>query len=96
MFLVEPVKLRIRDNEYLIQCDEDQDTAQRIAEYVNKRLMELEREADEGLSEKKAALLAALSIASDYFLLLKRQEEILGKIKQRTEALIKSIDAATG
>jgi cell division protein ZapA (FtsZ GTPase activity inhibitor) len=94
MFLMEPVKLRIRDNEYLIQCDEDHDKAHRIAEYVNKRLMEVEQEA-EGLSEKKAALLAALTIASDYFVLLKKQEEILGKIQQRTEALIKSIDAAT-
>ena len=54
----------------------------------------MEQEAT-GLSEKKAALLAALNIASDYFALLKRQEEILGKIQQRAQALINSIDAAT-
>jgi cell division protein ZapA (FtsZ GTPase activity inhibitor) len=94
MFLVEPVRVRIRDSEYLIQCDEDEDKAHRIVDYVNKRLMELEQEAT-GLSEKKAALLAALSIAGDYFTLLRRQEEFLGKIQQRTQTLIKSIDAAT-
>ena len=91
---MEPVRVRIRDSEYLIQCDEDEDKAHRIAEYVNKRLMEVEQEAT-GLSEKKAALLAALNIASEYFTLLRRQEEVLGRIEQRTQALIKSIDAAT-
>ena len=92
---MEPVRVRIRDSEYLIQCDEDEEKAHRIAEYVNKRLMEVEQEAT-GLSEKKAALLAALNIASEYFTLLRKQEEVLGRIQQRTQALIKSIDAATG
>jgi hypothetical protein len=54
----------------------------------------VEQEAT-GLSEKKAALLAALSIASDYFALLRKQEELLGKIQRRTQAMIESIDTAT-
>ncbi len=91
---MEPVRVRIRDNEYLIQCDEDQEKAHRIADYVNKRLLDVEQETT-GLSEKKATLLAALQIASDYFVLLKRQEEILGKIEERTQALIESIEEAT-
>ncbi len=90
---MEPVKVKIRNQEYLVRCEENEQKAHRIAEYVNEKLKEVEQDAN-GLSEKKAAILAALNIANDYFELLKERDEILGKIGQRTRALIKSIDTA--
>jgi len=63
---MEPVKVRIRNAEYLVQGEDNEQQVQRIADYVNDKLKEIEQSA-EGLSEKRTAILAALDIAGDYF-----------------------------
>ena len=93
--MVQPVKVRILDREYLITSEEDQEQVQRIAEYVNEKLREV-RDNTEGLSEKKTAILAALNIASEYFNLLKERDDLLARLRQRTELLIHNIDSVMG
>jgi cell division protein ZapA len=93
--LAQPVKVRILDREYLVTSEEDQEQVQRIAEYVNEKLGEV-RDSTEGLSEKKTAILAALNIASEYFQLLKEQDDRLARLRQRTELLIHNIDSVMG
>jgi len=92
---MQPVKVRILDHEYLVKTEEDKERVDRIAEYVNKKLKEIESNT-EGLSEKKTAILVALNIASDYFQLLKEQDNMSANIRQRTEALIYNIDSVIG
>ena len=92
---MQPVKIRILDHEYLVKTEEDKERVDRIAEYVNKKLKEIESNT-EGLSEKKTAILVALNIASDYFQLLKERDEMSANIRQRTEALIYNIDSVIG
>lgn len=93
--MVQPLKVKILDHEYLLKSQEDQEEVHRIAQYVNDKLMEVKRNS-EGLSEKKTAILAALNIASDYFQLLKEQDELLARLRQRTESLIHHIDSVIG
>jgi cell division protein ZapA (FtsZ GTPase activity inhibitor) len=83
----------MRNHEYLIQSDEEADQIHKIAEYVNDKLREVEQNTQD-LSEKKTVILAALNIAGDYFQALKEQEELQTKIRERTQALILSIDTA--
>lgn len=90
--MAQPVKVRILDREYLVTSEEDQEQVQRIAEYVNEKLREV-RDSTEGLSEKKTAILAALNIASEYFQLSKEQDDLLARLRQRTELLIHNIDS---
>jgi cell division protein ZapA len=59
---VQPVKVKILDQEYLIKSEEDSEQVYRIAEYVNEKLREI-KDNTEGLSDKKVAMLAALTIA---------------------------------
>ena len=92
---MQPVKVRILDHEYLVKTEEDKERVDRIAEYVNKNLKEIESNT-EGLSEKKTAILVALNIASDYFQLLKERDEMSANIRQRTEALIYNINSVIG
>ena len=89
---MQPVRVRILDQEYLIKTEEDKERVDRIAEYVNNKLKEIESNT-EGLSEKKTAILVALNIASDYFQLMKECDEMSANIRQRTEALIYNIDS---
>ncbi len=87
-----PVKITILNNEYLIKSDEnDIDSINRVAEYVNNRLKETDSSIS-GLSEKKAAILTALNIASDYFQALKERDIILDNIRHRSETLISLIN----
>lgn len=92
---MEPVKVRIRNVEYLVQGEDNEVQVQRIADYVNEKLKEIEQGA-EGLSEKKTAILAALDIAGDYFQILKEKESLLSLLQQRTQSLIRSIDSVLG
>jgi cell division protein ZapA len=90
---MEPVRVRIRDHEYLVRSDGNAEQISRIAEYVNDKLKEAE-DLTEGLTERKMAILAALHIASDYFQLLRERDEMLAAIRKQTEALIDHIDSA--
>lgn len=89
---MEPVRVRIRDHEYLIKSDGNQEEVLRIADYVNTKLMEVEN-STEGLSERKTAVLVALQIASDYFHALKERDDTLARMRRQTEALIHQIDS---
>ena len=93
--MAQPVKVRILDREYLVSSDEDQEQVQKIADYVDEKLKEV-KENTEGLSEKKTAILAALNIANEYFQLLKEQDDLLARLRQRTELLIHNIDSVMG
>jgi len=86
-------KIRIRNHDYFLQGDENEESILRLAQYVNDKLKEVE-ENTEGLSEKKAAILAALNIAGEYFQILKERDELLSNIRERTQALVQTIDSA--
>jgi cell division protein ZapA len=92
---MEPVKVRIRNAEYLVQSEDNEQQVQRVADYVNDKLKEIE-EGTEGLSEKRTAILAALDIAGDYFQALKEKETLLSSLRQRTQSMIRSIDSVLG
>ena len=92
---MQPVKVKILDQEYLIKSEEDSEQVSRIAEYVNEKLREI-KDNTEGLSEKKVAMLAALTIASEYFQLLKERDNLSANIRQRTKTLIYTIDSVMG
>jgi cell division protein ZapA len=92
---VQPVKVKILDQEYLIKSEEDSEQVYRIAEYVNEKLREI-KDNTEGLSDKKVAMLAALTIASEYFQLLKQRDDLSANIRQRTKTLIYTIDSVMG
>ncbi|MBN2032217.1 MAG: cell division protein ZapA [Deltaproteobacteria bacterium] len=92
--MTQPVRIRIQDQDYLLQGDEGEEDILRIAQYVNEKLKEVE-ESTEGLSEKKAAILAALDIASDYFRVVQERDALVSRIRERTQALIHTIDSST-
>ena len=90
--MTQPIKIRIRNQEYLLQGDDGEEQVLRVAQYVNEKLKEVE-ENTEGLSEKKAAILAALNIAGEYFQLIKERDKLLSHVHERTQALIRTIDS---
>ena len=90
---MEPVKVRIHDQEYLLKSDGDAEQIEEIADYVNQKLADVQ-DGTEGLSDRKVAILAALSIAGEYLEARRERDEVKGRIRQRTDALINIIDSA--
>jgi len=90
--LEKPVRVKILDHEYLIRGDEDEEQIQEIAEFVNDKFKEI-RDNTEKLSEKKAAILAAFHIASEYFQLQKERDNMILDIQSRAQSLNFQIDS---
>jgi cell division protein ZapA len=86
------IKVIIYDQEYVIKSEENAEQLDRIADYVNDKLKEIQ-DNTEGLSEKKMAILVALNIASEYFQAIKERDELSVNIRQRTETLLDNIDS---
>ena len=93
--MVQTIKVKILDHEYLVKSEEDAGQVKKIAEYVNEKLQEI-KDNTKDLPEKKAAILAALNIASEYFQIVRERDELLASIKQRTEAMNYNIDSVMG
>jgi len=84
--------VKILGNDYTIKSEEDSEKLYQIAEYVNKKVKEINENA-EGLSEKKKAILVALDIANDYFQLMKEKDDLITSIRQRSNELINNINS---
>lgn len=87
----QPVKVVILDQEYLIKSDENPEEVYKIAAFVNEKLDEV-RGNSGGLSDKKIAILTALTIASEYFQLLNEREKLSTDIHQRMQKIMIEID----
>ena len=91
-----PLKVTIMNNEYLIKTEEeDIEKVYKIAEYINNKIKEVNANS-EGLTEKKAIILTALHIASEYFQVLQERDDLLSDIRKRSEVLVYNIDSITG
>jgi len=87
------VKIRIKDTEYAIRGSDDREQILKAAEYVDKKLREINKFKKE-LSEDKKAILTALDIAGDYFQLIKEKEVLLTEINNRSKRLLQRLDLA--
>jgi cell division protein ZapA len=90
--LEKPITLNILGDDYTIKSEEDPEIVHDIAEYLNKKVKEINEEVS-GLSEKRKAILVALNIANDYFQILKERDELINNIRQRSSALIMNINS---
>ena len=87
------VTIRIKDTEYAIRGSDDREQILKAAEYVDKKLREI-NEFKKELSEDKKAILTALDIAGDYFQLVKEKEVLLAEINNRSNRLLQRLDLA--
>ncbi|RLB24944.1 MAG: hypothetical protein DRG73_03155 [Deltaproteobacteria bacterium] len=87
------VTIRIKDTEYAIRGSDDREQILKAAEYVDKKLREIDKFKKE-LSVDKKAILTALDIAGDYFQLIKEKEVLLAEINSRSKRLLKRLDLA--
>ncbi len=89
------VKVRILDNEYIIESELNRTEVIEVAQFVDEKCREIRRDAA-GLTDKKIAILAAFEIASDYLKLLKEEDHIKDNIQKKVQAITYHIDSIIG
>jgi cell division protein ZapA len=87
----ETITIKIRDREYAIRGADDKERILKVAAYVDQKLKEISG-SSKGLNDEKAAILAALDIAGDFFQLTKEKEDLLREINNRSQRLILSVN----
>lgn len=87
------VTIKIKNTEYAIRGSDDREQILKAAEYVDRKLREID-EFKKELSEDKKAILTALDIAGDYFQLIKEKEVLLTEINNRSKRLLQRLDLA--
>ena len=89
------VKVRILDNEYIIESELNRTEVIEVAQFVDEKCREI-RSSTAGLTDKKIAILAAFEIASDYLKLLKKEDHIKDDIQKKVQAITYHIDSIIG
>ena len=87
----ESVNIKIKDKQYVIRGSDERDQILKVAKYVDNKIREI-TDSSKGLSDEKAAILAALDITGDYFQLEKEKEDLLTEINDRSQVLLKRLD----
>ena len=85
------VKVNIYGNEYNIKGEADPEYIQKLAEYINKRMVETGRNITNG-NVLQIAILTALNIADEYFQLQDMRGDISGALEQKAKALISMLE----
>jgi cell division protein ZapA len=90
----ESVRVFIGGDEYSIKADVDLETTKKVAEYVDKKIMEFQRKVS-SRDKIKIAVLSALTIAGELFEIQKQFENAqkrLAEIEQTTQVITKKIN----
>jgi cell division protein ZapA len=87
---IETVTVTIRDRQYTVRGADDRDRIVEVAAYVDNKLRQITG-SSKGLNDEKAAIMAALDIAGDYFQLIKEKEDLLREINARSQRLLVNV-----
>lgn len=85
------VKVNIYGNEYNIKGEADPEYILRLAEYINKRMIETGRNITNG-NVLQIAILTALNIADEYFQLQEMKGDVSGALELKAKSLISMLE----
>lgn len=84
------LRVNIFGAEYVLKAAENQDEIKKIAEYVDKKMKEIDK-SQEISSNLKIAILAALNIAEELFQNQKYQERLIDQVNHESKKLNRSL-----
>lgn len=77
------VSVRIRGKEYFINCIEDEEYIQKVAYYLDRKMMQIAN-ANPSLDSSKLAVLAALNMSDELF----KAVDVIDKLKEKSNVKI--------
>jgi cell division protein ZapA len=87
------VKIEIYDQSYNVNADGNEEYLKDLAAYVDAKMRTV-AESTRMVDSLKVAVLAALNIADEAFMLRQRQQEIDGPLRKRVEKCVAMVEKA--
>ncbi len=84
-------EVTLLNQKFNLKSDSNEKYVQRVADYVNKKLFDIQ-ERTKSVSSLNVALLAALNIADDFFKIKSIEREKVNVAKDKVKEAINSID----
>ncbi len=85
------VKVNIYGNVYNIKGDAEPEYIQRLADYINERMEDMNRNITNG-NAVQIAILTALNITDEYFQLQEMKGDVTGSLEQKANILISMLE----
>ena len=92
---VQGVVVKIFEDEYLI-ADADAQKVERIAQYVDKKMKEIDKQHSANISTSKLAVLAAMTIADEFMQAVGEQGRLAETAQENLHRLSALVDARVG
>jgi cell division protein ZapA len=85
------VDVEIFGKVYTVRGDKDPDYVRRVAEFVDRKMREIEQVTDT-VSTSRIAILASLNIANELMTMLDESEELKARMKKLTHQIEETLD----
>lgn len=85
------VAVQIAGQRYVLRSDEDDETVQRLATFVDARIKNIQKQT-RTVDTQMVAVLAALQIAEDLFAERRASAELKKKIRDKSQALLQALE----
>lgn len=89
------VEIKLMNQKFNLKTDSDETYVQRVSDYVNNKIFDVQ-EKTRSVSSLNVALLTALNIADDYFKMKGKKKDHRQEAKQKVQELIHLIDQCMG
>ena len=81
------IKVKISDQEYALKTGADEDYIQKVAQYINDKMKEVETAGVDTNSQLRIAVLAAMNITAELFECKKKKNEVIEKVEAKALAI---------
>ena len=81
------IKVKISDQEYALKTGADEDYIQKVAQYINDKMKEVETAGVDTNSQLRIAVLATMNITAELFECKKKKNEVIEKVEAKALAI---------
>lgn len=85
------VEIKLMNQKFNLKTDSDEAYVQRVSDFVNKKIFDVQ-EKTRSVSSLNVALLTALNIADDYFKMKGKKKDHREEARQKIQELIQWVD----
>ncbi|MBH31720.1 MAG: cell division protein ZapA [Candidatus Marinimicrobia bacterium] len=85
-------RVSIFGHEYTVKAQAEADYIADVAQFVDQKMREVEKELPSSQSTARIAILAAMSITDDYFAEKRQRNNVINEVEEKASSLIDLLD----
>lgn len=85
-------RVSIFGHEYTVKAQADANYIADVAQFVDQKMRDVEKELPSSQSTSRIAILAAMSITDDYFAEKRQRNNVINEVEEKASSLIELLD----